>query len=265
MEQSYLTHRSRPPGYGTRSSWLSLPGARAVTIFCATLATMAMIKPAVGASLGRADVKAVSQADMEHGVRTPQGKSSRMSAYFKMIDASLPLSFDGKIQAVNDFYNKRIAYQSDRLTWNARDYWATPVELLTKGAGDCEDFAIAKYFALEQLGIHRDAMKITYVLSSQARDPHMVLLVFKPGAPSPLVLDNLIASAWPLRNRKELSPVYSFNEGSFFMGVSSRRAGSTERLSRWMQLLDRIREEKRFLILSRAKNPYDTAQKGRLS
>ena len=42
------------------------------------------------------------------------------------------------------------------------DYWATPVESLRKGEADCEDYAIAKYFTLRQLGVADDKLRITY-------------------------------------------------------------------------------------------------------
>ena len=51
----------------------------------------------------------------------------------------------------------------DIIHWNKVDYWATPIEFLASHGGDCEDFAIAKYFTLIQLGIPEEQLTLTYV------------------------------------------------------------------------------------------------------
>ena len=58
-----------------------------------------------------------------------------------------------KLKAVNDFFNQRLAYMEDIDNWGVQDYWASPLESLGKGAGDCEDYAIGKYFTLTSLGV----------------------------------------------------------------------------------------------------------------
>ena len=85
-----------------------------------------------------------------------------------------------KIKAVNDFYNQRLAYMEDIDNWGVQDYWASPLEALGKGAGDCEDYAIGKYFTLTSLGIPHSRLRMVYVRASIAGAPngyvaHMVL------------------------------------------------------------------------------------------
>ena len=48
-----------------------------------------------------------------------------------------------RLTRVNDFFNRRIRFDDDSAVWKQADYWATPLETLAAGAGDCEDFAIA--------------------------------------------------------------------------------------------------------------------------
>ena len=71
-----------------------------------------------------------------------------------------------QLKSVNDFFNK-IKYMSDKKVWKKKDYWASPFEFLGVGAGDCEDYAIAKYFALRALGVPDKKLKITYVKLKQ--------------------------------------------------------------------------------------------------
>lgn len=63
-------------------------------------------------------------------------------------------SEEEKLEIVNKFYNEQIKYESDIIVWGMIDYWATPIESLNKGYGDCEDYAIGKYFALKKMGIY---------------------------------------------------------------------------------------------------------------
>ncbi|WP_423895376.1 transglutaminase-like cysteine peptidase [Candidatus Pelagadaptatus aseana] len=65
-----------------------------------------------------------------------------------------------KIEAANDFFNE-VRWVSDMEHWKKEDYWATPIETLGTNAGDCEDFSIAKYFTLNELGIDNDKLRIT--------------------------------------------------------------------------------------------------------
>jgi len=61
-----------------------------------------------------------------------------------------------KLEIVNHFFNSRIRYASDIEVWGVKDYWATPLEFLCRNAGDCEDFAIAKFFTLKEIGVKEE-------------------------------------------------------------------------------------------------------------
>lgn len=189
-------------------------------------------------------------------------QAQRLADFDTMIHSSRALSFEGKVNAVNNFFNKRIAYMEDIQAWGKQDYWATPLETLNKGAGDCEDFAIAKYFALEQLGVPQSSMKITYVKSTKFTEAHMVLLASKHEGGSPVVLDNMTLRALPYAKRTDLMPVYSFNEQSFFYGVSNESAGGITNMSKWTEVLQRVNVESSMLAKAGGPNPYDMSTAG---
>lgn len=151
-----------------------------------------------------------------------------------------------QLEAVNRFFNQHMAFRDDRSIWNQVDYWASPVEALIKGAGDCEDFALAKYFSLRRLGMPTERLRITYVKSLTLNQAHMVLSYYVSDNSDPLVLDNLVDEILPASQRRDLLPVYAFNaEGLFLVepltGAITR--GDPKQLSRWQGLLKRMRAE----------------------
>ncbi len=83
-----------------------------------------------------------------------------------------------QLQVVNRFFNQQLRYVEDIDLWHEVDYWATPVQALIKGAGDCEDYAIAKYFSLRRMGIPSEKLRITYVKALRQNRAHMVLTYY---------------------------------------------------------------------------------------
>jgi predicted transglutaminase-like cysteine proteinase len=155
-----------------------------------------------------------------------------------------------KIKAVNDFYNQRLAYMEDIDNWGQVDYWASPLESLGKGAGDCEDYAIGKYFTLTSLGVPHAKLRMVYVRASIAGAPngfvaHMVLAYYPTPEAEPLVLDNLQPDIHLAGERPDLSPVFSFNAEGLWQGVGSIRASGDPltRLSKWREVLARARQD----------------------
>jgi predicted transglutaminase-like cysteine proteinase len=155
-----------------------------------------------------------------------------------------------KLKAVNDFYNQRLAYREDIDNWGQLDYWASPLESLGKGAGDCEDYAIGKYFTLTSMGVPHARLRMVYVRASIAGAPngfvaHMVLAYYPTPEAEPLVLDNLQPGIRPAGERPDLAPVFSFNAEGLWQGVGSIRASGDPltRLSKWREVLARARQD----------------------
>lgn len=146
------------------------------------------------------------------------------------------------IEKVNLFFNK-VLFVEDEIHWKKKDYWATPVEFLGSGGGDCEDFSIAKFVTLKALGIDESKLNITYVKSLRLKQAHMVLTYFaKPGG-VPLVIDNLTNQILPATKRPDLLPIYSFNGSGLWLAKQQGRGkmiGTSNRLKLWQETLSRM-------------------------
>lgn len=150
-----------------------------------------------------------------------------------------------KLDRVNRFFNK-VPYLSDFQNWNKKDYWATPIEVLGVNAADCEDYAIAKYFTLTELGVPSEKLRITYVKAIELQEAHMVLSYYEQEDEIPLILDNLRDEILPATRRKDLVPVYSFNAESIWSAVSrgqGKKLGSSSRIKLWEQLKQKMQDE----------------------
>lgn len=169
--------------------------------------------------------------------------SNRILSWQSLIKSAQHLSEQEKLKRVNDFFNQHVEFVDDDYLWGLNDYWATPVETLAKGAGDCEDYSIAKYFTLRELGIPDSKMRITYVKAVELNQAHMVLTFFETPRSVPLVLDNLIPLIKSASKRPDLLPVYSFNGSGLWLAKTrglGKRIGGSSRLSMWEKLKGRM-------------------------
>lgn len=161
-----------------------------------------------------------------------------------MLESSKNETVLNKLKNVNDFFNK-ITYRTDQNHWKKKDYWATPLEFMGTGAGDCEDYAIAKYFSLIKLGIPDEKLRITYVsyrkANSKYEEAHMVLTYYHKVGVEPVVLDNINKTLQVASKRPDLKPVYSFNASGLWQAKTKgeARVGNNE-LKSWKDLMSRF-------------------------
>jgi predicted transglutaminase-like cysteine proteinase len=169
----------------------------------------------------------------------------RIDAWQHLLATQKQVSEQDKLKVVNLFFNRQMRYEEDIDLWHTVDYWETPIEALWKGAGDCEDYAIAKYFSLRHLGVPSDKLRITYVKALTLNRAHMVLTYYASPDAVPLVLDSLIDAIKPASQRTDLLPVYAFNaEGVWLPGAKGNtRVSDTKRLSRWQDVLKKMQAE----------------------
>ena len=152
-----------------------------------------------------------------------------------------------RLTVANDFWNRALLSGEDATIWGQADYWATPLESLGKGAGDCEDYVIGKYFTLLALGVPANKLRFIYVrariggAASSTQIAHMVLGYYETPNAVPLVLDNLISTILPATQRRDLTPVFSFNADGVY--VDGKPDAPVARLSRWRELLQRMERE----------------------
>lgn len=154
-----------------------------------------------------------------------------------------------QIQKVNQFFNSNVRYVDDMALWKTSDYWATPLETLGVRAGDCEDYAIAKYLSLLRMGITPEKLRLIYVRaqmggpSSKHFQAHMVLGYYASPNATPMIMDSLVSTVESANKRPDLRPVFSFNSEGLWIGTRQAATDPTTRLSRWRDLLARVQEE----------------------
>ena len=145
------------------------------------------------------------------------------------------------LQRINSFLN-RVPYRDDIAHWRVEDYWATPAESVASNGADCEDYAIAKYFLLKELGVPLSRLRMVYVRAGRSAQAHMVLAYYPRPDAEPLILDNLDDRVRLASNRQDLAPVYSFNEEDVVLTSTGQRT-TPQQIRAWRALLDRLNRE----------------------
>lgn len=178
--------------------------------------------------------------------RYGEGALLRMEGLIRMMNKYHGVSDLEKLLRVNRFFNQ-VAYGTDPKVWGKKDYWASRSEFLNKGVGDCEDYSIAKFFTLTQLGVPGEKLYLTYVKSLRLKQAHMVLTYYDRKDAMPLVLDNLNPKILPASKRNDLVPVYSFNADTLYVakqrGLGKYIPGGLEKNKMWLELLQKIRQK----------------------
>ncbi len=187
-----------------------------------------------------------SQRILATAHRMGPATAAKAQALIQEVGEAASVDEVGRVKRINTFFNRRVDYRDDREVWGQVDYWATPVEMLNKGAGDCEDYAIGKYLSLIAAGVSPVKMRLVYVKADVKGTilAHMVLAYYPDPLAEPLILDNLITDIRPASRRTDLAPVFSFNAEGLWQGVGSTTAGDpVARLSRWREVLTKTRAE----------------------
>lgn len=175
-----------------------------------------------------------------------------LSDWLHAVGSANAIDDEAKLARINDFINRNIRYDSDRGIWQQNDYWATPLETIGQGAGDCEDFAIIKYVSLRMAGVVDRKLRLIYVkarvdsFGGSTQHAHMVLAYYATPNASPLILDNLDSQIQTASKRSDLHPVFSFNSEGVFAGATGKEndtIGGIGRLSRWEDAWRRIQAE----------------------
>lgn len=149
------------------------------------------------------NLKKIKSFEEKYGIKAKH----RLEYYYKFLDNIKEKSVKGQLKAVNLFFN-RYRYKKDIYNWKQNEYWAAPFEFIGVGSGDCEDYAIAKYFTLQKLGIPADKLKVSYAKlfdrRSQKEITHIVLQYFETPESVPVILDNALNRIFPLSKRDDL-------------------------------------------------------------
>ncbi len=203
-------------------------------------------------------------ADLYRHVEHTYGAAARrrVERWRRLVATSMGKDERSKLEDVNRFFNE-LRFVSDRDHWGDRDYWATPLEFLGTNGGDCEDFSVAKYFTLKELGIPDDKLALTYVNSLKLKQAHMVVTYYPDTQQEPLVLDNIVPQIKPASFRKDLVPIYSFSGDSLWVAKQRGRGrflGKADRSIKWKEMMDRMAQQ-RLRPIKRSTPRSDTLQK----
>lgn len=166
----------------------------------------------------------------------------RFNAWEKLIDSIKKKPVKVQLEKVNSFFNQ-FNYETDPVTGASDDYWKSPVEFIVDGGGDCEDFAIIKYFTLIAVGVPSEQLRITYATSLTLNQAHMVLSFYPTPESEPLILDSLESKILKASARPDLKPVYSFNAEGLWLAKKrggSSLMGHSKSLGKWDDLMKRM-------------------------
>jgi len=139
-----------------------------------------------------------------------------------------------------NLYLNGLLSEHDEVTNASLEHWATPKEFLRLGFGDCEDYALIKYYTLLKLGFDAKKLYLLAVKEQFTQGDHMVLVYFEDAHKAPLVLDNLSFRVLPLDKRVDLKAEYFLNTHGVYKQKSD---GSLEKIAPLHILFEEIRKK----------------------
>ncbi len=172
------------------------------------------------ALISRAATEAVPIAETDCAASDGTGPDCRFAAWQAALARMAGRAPIEQIAWVHHRVNQ-LRYVSDRANWGEADRWETPLELFQRG-GDCEDFALTKYFALRRLGFEDAALRLAVVWDKVDQEEHAILLVSV--GDSLWLLDNKAAAIEPAAayaDRYRL--IYSLNADGVMLPTRAER------------------------------------------
>ena len=150
-----ITTSVLPPGAtqttARRAQWMK---GRA-TILPALMMGLLAILPPLWLS---ADSKAPLEIDFDAlktaaSKQNPAQSTRVITQWQELIKTAETQPANVRLTQINHFFHRQLTYRDDNAVWGQSDYWATPLQTLMQGQGDCEDYAIGTYVSLLQAGI----------------------------------------------------------------------------------------------------------------
>jgi len=119
---------------------------------------------------------------------------------------------DGRVRFgwVNRAVNMAIRPASDWSQYGVADFWASPLQTLGSGAGDCEDYAIVKYVVLRELGITADDLRLIIVQDEKRETGHAVVAVRHEQRW--LILDNRTMAILDAEDVHDYRPLFALDQ-----------------------------------------------------
>ena len=136
-----------------RLIWLRQRGLVPALLLALAVACQALLQSPAARAWDAQQMRAAAQRLGPGAVAALQPLQNMLTQAKSQDDAS-------RLLAVNEFFNLRIQFAADIDIWGQNDYWATPLQSLAVGRGDCEDYVIAKYTVLLAMGVPRHRLRL---------------------------------------------------------------------------------------------------------
>lgn len=152
----------------------------------------------------RAELKSIADCEAD-GENCPAGARKFLS----LVSDASKLEGRSRVEVVNRGLNNVVRYVGDYQQHGVADLWSSPLETLSSGVGDCEDYAIAKYAVLAAAGIAETDLKMLLVRDRAVRQDHAVLAVRIDGRW--VILDNRYSSLSETRDLSHFMPLFAID------------------------------------------------------
>jgi len=220
------TNTSNPAGaqlvLENKSADLPVPqlGKHATDLFVQSKDGLPSGKQNVSSSMTLADISAKwselqSRLRADDGVaaacRSNQNACSEAARrYLAIVDIGRKREGRVRLGWINRAVNMAVRPVSDWAQYGLADFWASPLQTLTNGAGDCEDYAILKYAALRELGILPDDLRLVIVQDDKHEIGHAVVAVRYEQRW--LILDNRTMSILDAEDVRYYRPLFALDQ-----------------------------------------------------
>lgn len=134
---------------------------------------------------------------------------ARLKKMNEAVSRGMRRDFAGKLAIANSAVNGMIAYKTDRAIYGKLDYWASSAEILQRGTGDCEDYAILKQAMLRAMGVPDKSLSII-ILKDNARGLYHAVLGVSTNQ-GHLILDNVRGQVFRDSQVSNYQPLFSFS------------------------------------------------------
>jgi len=130
--------------------------------------------------------------------------------FLAIVDEGRARSGRARVGVINRAINLAIIPTSDLVQWGVVDRWSAPLETFTTRRGDCEDYAIAKYVALQAAGVAPEDIELVVVRNTDTNENHTVVAVRLDG--TWVILDNRRLALVPAREIRRATPLFVIDE-----------------------------------------------------
>jgi predicted transglutaminase-like cysteine proteinase len=204
-----------------RTAVSRMAGAGALAVACAIVPSIVCGAPrrrellwgTLELNLGTPTKFIPQSAVLNHHIEAGQHFPGELKRWRELVTQTRMLRRDQQLHHVHTALQK-ISYRDDFALTGKRDYWASPLEFMSNG-GDCEDYAIAKFRALEAAGFPASDLRIVIVRNANTSGFHAVLAAFIEGQAN--ILDNKATAVYRQAEQTAFDPICSLDRDSLWL------------------------------------------------